>query len=397
MNNYIQILDTTLRDGMQTPGIGVNKRGRGRIAQAIARTGVDVMEIGFAANPLDYEWMPYVAKKVLETPNSIGTRTQIAGLARLVQQDIDCTRHVFEQARVPEARRRIHLYIAASSRLRTNGIRKSESEVCAMIDEHVAYARRCFPEGTVQFSPEDAGRIADEQDPGQYGFLRKSISVAHRAGADVINIPDTTGWCLPHLYGELIERLSKDIPEVRRWSAHVHNDDGQATAKTLYGIGGGATQIEGSVLGLGERAGNCDWMTVAANLYMKPQYYAADVRLDTPRFRKTAHDVAKIAGIPYPRNFPVVGRVAHMSSSGTHVAAICNDVETYHILPAKKFGGRQQVCLGQTSGAAAVRAECQRLEIPIRRPIKEVVYDINLFSAKNRGKITQHQLRKMVQ
>jgi 2-isopropylmalate synthase len=386
----IKILDTTLRDGMQTPYVGVAKEGRKHIAKAIAETEADIIEIGFAANWVDYAWMPSIVQRILSTQKKCQQQSQICGLARLVEDDINKTYEAL--AEVPEGQRRIHLYVGTSEVLRKKGLRKSDVEVFEMIQHHVEYAKQRIGAGTIQFSPEDAAR---ENSPEQYDFLCRCIRVACQAGADVINIPDTTGWCVPEDYGTLIKRIGKDIPDIRELSVHLHNDDGMAVAKTLRGIMSGATQVEGTVLGLGERAGNVDWMIVAANLYMHKNYNAK-TNVVFKQFKKAAHDVARYTDIRFPRNHPVIGRAAHVTSSGTHVNAIIADRQSYNILPSEKVGYKQRIVLGQTSGTKAVAAYLVQEGMPMPENLEGCTDSIKWYCANHKGRIPHAVLSRFV-
>jgi 2-isopropylmalate synthase len=386
----IQILDTTLRDGMQQVRVGVNKEGRKRIAQAIALTNPDVMEIGFAANNLDCQWMPYIADKILRTQGMTPYRSEISGLARLVQGDVDKTREVL--ANVPEEQRRIHLFVGASEILRKNGVRKSAEEILDMIGTYVSYAAgQGF--ATVQFSPEDAARDTSE---AHYAFIKACVRTAYDAGATVINIPDTTGWCPPPVYGDLIARLRADLQDVSVWSTHTHRDGGQAEAVALEGVRNGATQVEGTVLGLGERAGNADWMIVAANLYVQ-SFYGAKTNVHMQRFKRTAKDVARHAGITFPRSHPVVGRNAHATSSGVHVRANLSNPASYHVLSPQTVGYEGRNVLGQTSGTSGVAAWCANRGVEVPSQLEKCTDAIKLHCAENGGHIPDDAVTQVVQ
>ena len=254
----IEFLDTSLRDGEQTPGVHFSIKEKIAIAKQLEKWGISTIEAGFpAASPDSFEAVRQIAANV--------TRTAVSGLARSVKSDIDACYEALKEAVHPQ----IHVFIATSPIHREFKLQKSKEEILVAIAEHVAYARERFD--VVEFSPEDATRT-------ELDFLLEVVQTAVDAGASYINIPDTVGFTTPETYGEIFRHLTSNIKSDRKiiFSPHCHNDLGMAVANTLAAIKNGAGRVEGTINGIGERAGNAALEEVAVALEIRKDYYQVE-------------------------------------------------------------------------------------------------------------------------
>ncbi len=345
-SNRVSVFDTTLRDGAQTPGLGMTLRDRLYIAKALANTGVDVIEIGFAANNIDFPYMREIAKYVGSREYSKNrTVPVVCSLARALPGDVRLAYESIEHA--DPDKRRIHVFIGTSEELMSYSHGKKEKVILKMIDETVPYARHLVGDmGQVEYSSEDALRT-------DINFLAETVQAAVSGGACVINVPDTTGFARPDVFYNTISLLRKMVKGIDNvtLSAHVHNDSSNAVAATLKGIEAGVRQIEGCVLQLGERAGNGDWMAVVNDLRVLKDYYGIDAsHIDSTQFYGLAKLVSSITGYPLPLTHPVVGKAAFSESSGIHVNGVIQNYTTYFIIPPETVGREIDIVLGQTSG-----------------------------------------------
>lgn len=346
----IDIFDTTLRDGAQTPFIGMDFWDRFVIAKALAQTGVDVIETGFAANDVEYEWMKKIAKHIgtrgYSTCNNIPI---ICSLSRPLEKDIKLAYESIEPA--DPDKRMIHIFIGTSEELMTDSHGKNEEEVLKLISSGVSYARKLVgPEGQVEYSSEDATRT-------DLSFLIETIQTAKESGANRINVPDTTGFAIPDLYFERIMEIKKRVKGIDDLilSTHNHHDSGNSVETTLKGILAGVSQMEGTVLQYGERAGNADWPTIVTDLIINNNYYNVDVsHIDTTMFNDLGRLISAITGKPIPLNHPVYGQAAFAESSGIHVKGVIKNYKTYFVIPPELVGRKAEIILGQTSGANTV-------------------------------------------
>ncbi len=346
MENGIKVLDTTLRDGAQTPKTAMDEWGRFAIAKALAYTGVDVIEAGFAANDADYRTIQNVSKYIGSRENSrLDNVPEICSLARLYADDIRLAGKSLEHA--DRDKRRIHVFIGTSPELQEYSHGKREEKIIEMIHDNVSLARELVgTDGHVQYSSEDSLRT-------DYDFLARTIEEAIRCGADFINVPDTTGGARPQQFYDVIKNLGRDVSGIEdaTISAHIHNDLGNAVASTLMGIEAGVRQVEGCAVSLGERAGNADWMTVVMNLLYHNDFYGVDVsHLKTEEFYPLAQLVSEVIGRDIPLNHPIIGEAAFTESSGIHVKGVLNNARTYYIIDPESVGRRPRIELGQTSG-----------------------------------------------
>ena len=348
MTKPIIVTDTTLRDGHQQPGLAFTMDDRLYIASMLKDLGVDVIEAGFPANSLDSKPVYQIAKDV--------RGPKISALARVTRSDIDAAYRSLKPA-VDRGDGMVHLFIGTSEMHRTNSHRKNAEQVRAMVEESVSYAKSLF--GDVQFSPEDATRTEPE-------FLDLIIRTAIGAGATRINIPDTVGYALPIEFHELIKQIAETHEAIRSGnvilSVHCHNDLDNAVTNTLAGIEAGATQFEGTINGLGERAGNTDLATTVKALETRQDYFRNRARsghhdtshINKELFTQASRDVDRIAEMPAYANRPVTGTNAFRDSSGIHAAAVLRNPGTYHIMDAEDVGSKVEIVVGPTSGTNVV-------------------------------------------
>jgi len=346
-NNRVTIFDTTLRDGEQSPGASLTSSEKLEIARQLARLGVDIIEAGFpAASPDDLEAVRQIATE-------IGTEDgpAIAGLARAHPRDIDKVWEAVE----PAAKPRIHTFIATSDLHLDHKLKMSRSDVIDRTRMMVAHAKSYCDD--VEFSCEDACR----SDPA---YLVEVCTAAIEAGATTLNIPDTVGYTSPEEYFELIRRLRAETPgaETVVWSTHCHDDLGMATANTLAAIRAGARQVEVTVNGIGERAGNTSLEEVVMALRTRRQYFGMETGIDTTQIIRASHMVASYTGIPVPPNKAVVGSNAFAHEAGIHQDGILKHQSTYEIMTPETVGlDRSRLVLGKHSGRHAFRVRLEQL------------------------------------
>jgi 2-isopropylmalate synthase len=346
-DNRVLIFDTTLRDGEQSPGASLTSSEKLGIARQLARLGVDIIEAGFpAASPDDLEAVRQIAIE-------IGTEDgpAVAGLARAHPRDID---KVWEAVQ-PAAKPRIHTFIATSDLHLEHKLRMSREEVVDRTRKMVAHAKSYCKD--IEFSCEDAGR----SDPA---FLVEVCSHAIEAGATTLNIPDTVGYTSPEEYFELISRLRAETPggDGVIWSTHCHDDLGMATANTLAGIRAGARQVEVTVNGIGERAGNTSLEEVVMALRTRQQYFGMETGIDTTQIIRASYMVASFTGISVPPNKAIVGSNAFAHEAGIHQDGILKHQGTYEIMTPETVGlDRSRLVLGKHSGRHAFRVRLEQL------------------------------------
>jgi 2-isopropylmalate synthase len=348
VRDTVLIFDTTLRDGEQSPGATLNIDEKLEIARQLARLRVDVIEAGFPiASPGDFEAVRLIANEVGGADNA----PIIAGLARANKADIDRAWEAVRGARRP----RIHTFLATSDIHLKYKLKISREECVARVAEMVAYARSLCED--VEFSPEDAGRSDPE-------FLYQVLEVAIKAGARTLNIPDTVGYTTPQEFGALIAGIRSHVPGIENVviSAHCHNDLGLATANTLAAIQAGARQVEVTVNGIGERAGNTSLEEVVMALYTRPQVYGVRTNIDTTQIARTSRLVSAYTGIPVQPNKAIVGANAFAHEAGIHQDGILKNPLTYEIMRPETIGiTESKLVLGKHSGRHAFQAKLAEL------------------------------------
>lgn len=341
----IDIYDTTLRDGEQSPGVNLNTQEKLEIAKQLERLGVDVIEAGFpAASPGDLEAVKMIASTI--------KNSTVTGLARSVKADIDAAWEALRVAENP----RVHVFIATSPIHMKYKLRKTPEQVVETAVEMIKYAKKYFP--VVQWSAEDAFRSERE-------FLAHIVEQAIQAGARIINIPDTVGYATPKEYGELFKFLKENVPSIDqvKLSAHCHDDLGLAVANTLAAIENGADQVEGTINGIGERAGNVALEEIAVALHIRKDYYEnmkTDIVLK--EIKRTSQLVSKLTGMPIQPNKAIVGRNAFAHESGIHQDGVLKEPTTYEIITPELIGeDSNNLVLGKHSGRHAFQEKAKAM------------------------------------
>jgi 2-isopropylmalate synthase len=334
----VLIFDTTLRDGEQAPGCSMTQPEKLRVARALGELGVDIIEAGFpAASRGDWESVQAVAREV-QGPI-------IAGLARCTRDDIELA----ARALAPAARRRLHVFLATSAIHRQFKLNMAQEEIVRRAVEAVRIARDLCED--VEFSPEDASRT-------ELDFLAQVVEAAIEAGASTINIPDTVGYTVPDEFGELFRYLRQHVRGIDRitLSVHCHDDLGMAVANSLTAVVAGARQIECTINGIGERAGNCSLEEVVMALTTRAAFFNLQTGVHTARLYPTSRLVSSITGVPIPRNKAVVGENAFAHESGIHQHGMLKNRTTYEIMRPEDVGlPRSNLVLGKHSGRHAFR------------------------------------------
>jgi len=340
------IFDTTLRDGEQSPGASMTRDEKVRIAKSLERMKVDVIEAGFPMASLgDFESVHAVASAVEDST--------VCGLARALDKDIDRA----GEALKPAKSARIHTFIATSPIHMKSKLRMNEDQV---VEQAIAAVKRAkgFTDN-VEFSPEDAGR-------SEFDFLCRVIESVINAGANTINIPDTVGYNIPHQFGSLVGRLIENIPNSDKaiFSVHCHNDLGLAVANSLSAVLHGARQVECTINGLGERAGNASLEEVVMTVQTRQDVFDCQTSLDTTQIVPTSRMVSTITGFPVQPNKAIVGANAFAHESGIHQDGVLKARETYEIMRAEDVGwAANKIVLGKHSGRNAFRTRLDELGV----------------------------------
>ncbi len=344
MTRRIHIFDTTLRDGEQSPGFGLNAEQKLEVANQLARLGVDVIEAGFPiASPGDFEGVRQIAEKV-KGPT-------IAGLARANPTDIERCYQAVKNAAKP----RIHTFIATSPIHMQHKLRKKPEEVVQAAREAVAFAKSFGCE--VEFSAEDATR-------SDWSFLTQIFTVAARAGATILNVPDTVGYTTPQEYFSLIRHLIDhvDAPEGVIFSVHCHNDLGMAVANTLAALEAGATQVECTVNGIGERAGNAALEEIVMAMRVRQDRLGFETGINTQEIYRSSRLLQNMTGVSVQPNKAIVGANAFAHESGIHQDGMLKHHTTYEIMRPDDVGvPATALVLGKHSGRHAFRARLEQL------------------------------------
>ena len=381
-NKPIIILDTTLRDGEQTPGVSLNLAEKLEIARRLERLGVDIIEAGFpASSPGDFEAVRAVAQEV---------NCKVAALCRCHNDDVEKGWNALKYAADP----RLHLFIASSDIHLQHKLKMSRNEVLKRTAESVAFAKTFCND--VQFSCEDATRSDPE-------FLYDLLNTAIAAGANTINLPDTVGYITPTEYGALIRSVFEKVPNISNAvvSVHCHNDLGLAVANTIAGLQSGARQIETTINGLGERAGNCPMEDVVMGLTVRAEQYNIAHNIDTTRIYRASQRVAKITGVPVPMNKAIVGANAFAHESGIHQHGVLQNPMTYEIMTPQSIGKTEStMVLGKLSGRHAFADRLQTMGYTLTlqeidtafKEFKELADRKKLISDEDLEAIVSHSL-----
>jgi len=348
------IFDTTLRDGEQSPGATLNIEEKIEIAKQLSRLGVDVCEAGFPiASPGDFEAVRRIAEEVgpLTEGRKSGKPMVIAGLARANKLDID---RAYEAVKVAP-RHRIHTFLATSDIHLKHKLKIDREECVEQVIEAVSYAKSLCDD--VEFSPEDGGRSDPE-------FLTVVLGEAIKAGATTLNIPDTVGYTTPEEFGSLMKYLIENTPGAEKviWSTHCHDDLGLATANTLAGVENGARQVEVTINGIGERAGNTSLEEVVMTIHTRPQNFDVECNIDTTQLMRSSRMVSAYTGIPVQPNKAIVGANAFAHEAGIHQDGMLKHHTTYEIMRPETVGlAESALVLGKHSGRHAFRKHLEKM------------------------------------
>ena len=375
----IKIFDTTLRDGEQSPGCSMTKEDKIRIAKKLDEMGVDIIEAGFAAsNQKDFEAIKEISKVV--------KNSTVVSLARCKKEDIDMAYESIRNAVHPK----IHLFIATSDIHIKYKLKSNKDDVLKKVRECVSYAKRKC--GEIEFSLEDATRSDKD-------FACKVIDAAIESGATTINIPDTVGYITPGEFYHFINYLKQNsrLNEVEI-SVHCHNDLGLATANSLAAIDAGVNQIECTINGIGERAGNTAMEEVVATLKTKKDYFDAYTDINTREIKNISEMVVKATGSIVQNNKAIVGANAFKHESGIHQAGVINNAQTYEIMNKEDYGvDEDSIVIGIHSGKTAIIDKIEKTgKNPIKYNIDEIVKDIKDFFEYNK-ELTDDQFLNIIE
>jgi 2-isopropylmalate synthase len=348
MKERLIIFDTTLRDGEQSPGASMTREEKVRIARQLERMRVDVIEAGFpAASNGDFESVQAVAKTIKDST--------VCALARAIEADVERAGTALKGA----AAARVHTFIATSPIHMQKKLRMSPEQVLEQAVKAVQWARKYTDD--VEFSPEDAGR-------SEVDFLCRVLEAVIKAGAKTVNIPDTVGYNVPDQFGKLIRQLRERIPNSDKvvFSVHCHNDLGLAVANSLSAVLQGARQVECTINGLGERAGNAALEEIVMTVRTRQDIFPCDTRIDTTQIVPASRLVAGITGFPVQPNKAIVGANAFAHESGIHQDGVLKHRETYEIMRAEDVGwGANKLVLGKHSGRNAFKNRLMELGIEL--------------------------------
>ena len=374
----VEIFDTTLRDGEQVPGCKLDKKSKLEIAEQLDALGVDIIEAGFpVSSPGDFESVAAVAKLV--------KHARVCGLTRAVEKDIDVAAEALKHAKRP----RIHTGIGTSDSHITHKFRATRDQIIERAEKAVAYAKRYVED--VEFYAEDAGRTDNE-------FLARVCERVIAAGATVLNIPDTTGYCLPEDYGAKIAYLKANVKGIERatLSCHCHNDLGLATANAISGAKNGARQIECTINGIGERAGNTALEEVVMIMRQHP-----GLNLYTDINTKLLNGISQLVsdrmGMFVQANKAIVGANAFAHSSGIHQDGVIKNRETYEIIDPLEVGVNQSaIVLTARSGRAALAYRAKNLGFEFDKLMLDAMYEQFLIMADSKKEINDQDIEILV-
>lgn len=375
MDQKVIIFDTTLRDGEQVPGCQLNTIEKIEVAQALEALGVDVIEAGFPiSSPGDFKSVVEISKAV--------SNPVICGLTRAVKKDIEVAAEALQYAK----RKRIHTGIGTSPFHIQHKIRTTPEEIIRRAADAVKYARKFTDD--VEFYAEDAGRSENE-------YLARVIEAVINAGATVVNIPDTTGYCLPEEYGKKIKYLVDNVPNIDKAiiSTHCHNDLGMATANTMMGIINGARQVEVTINGIGERAGNTSLEEIAMII---KSHHDLNLRTDinTRLIYSTSRLVSSLMSMPVQANKAIVGRNAFAHSSGIHQDGVLKNRENYEIIDPVDVGIKESsIILTARSGRAALNHRLEMLGFKFGKEELDDIYHKFLLLADKKKEINDEDVR----
>ena len=375
----IKIFDTTLRDGEQSPGCSMNNTEKLEMARQLEILKVDIIEAGFAISSKgDFDSVKAIAEEI--------KNSSVASLARCIKADIDAAWEAIRNAAEP----RIHIFLATSPLHMQYKLKKTPDDVYSQAIEAVKYAKRLT--GNVEFSAEDASR----SDPD---FLCKVLNGAIEAGATTVNIPDTVGYMAPDEFFKLIEYVRNNVPliDMADISVHCHNDLGLAVANSLAAIKAGATQVECTINGIGERAGNAAMEELVMNLYSKKEFYDAFTGIDSTQLYRSSRLLSQLTGVKVQPNKAVVGENAFAHESGIHQHGVLANRATYEIMTPESVGvNENKMVLGKHSGRHALRDRIVDLGYHIKEDELDKIFDRFKALADKKKSINDRDVEALV-
>lgn len=377
--NQVHIFDTTLRDGEQSPGVRLNMDQKLQIGRALVDLGVNIIEAGFPiSSPGDFESVHTLATEL--------KGVTICGLTRAVAKDIECA----AEALKPAERSRIHTGLGVSENHLVNKLKMTEDQALEKGVAAVKLARQYTDD--VEYFMEDSGRAKKE-------YLYRVVEAVINAGATVINVPDTTGYTTPDEYQQLFTDLISNVPNSDKaiFSCHCHNDLGMATANTLGGVVGGARQVEVTVNGIGERAGNTSLEEVVMALHIRHDKFDLETSIDTKKLLAISKMVSELSGMLVQRNKAVVGANAYAHSSGIHQDGVLKERSTYEIIDPSLVGAeKSEIILTARSGRHGLKHRLSELGFSFPAERFEELYTYFLEMADTKSEVGDGDLYELV-
>ncbi len=379
MPNRVFVFDTTLRDGEQSPGVHLTTPEKLEIGRQLVRLGVDIIEAGFPiSSPGDFEACTTLAKEL--------KGVTICGLTRAVQKDIE----VAGDALKPAERPRIHTGLGVSDNHLQYKLKMTREQALETGVKAVKLSRQYTDD--VEYFMEDSGR-ADRD------YVYRVVEAVIEAGATVVNVPDTTGYTYPNEYYHLLKGIIENVPNADKavFSCHCHNDLGMATANTLAGVLGGARQVEVTVNGIGERAGNTSLEEVCTAFVIRNDLFDAETRIDPHLLMESSHLVSKLTGMMVQRNKAVVGANAYAHSSGIHQDGVLKERTTYEIIDPHLVGAeKSEIILTARSGRHGLKHRLAEMGFNFPEERFEAIYNAFLTMADQKDEVTGEDLRELV-
>ena len=380
MARKIKIFDTTLRDGEQSPGCSMNLNEKLKIAQQLERLRVDTIEAGFAiSSPGDFESVKAIAEIIKDC--------SVASLCRAVKRDIDAAYEAVKGAVNPV----IHTFIATSDLHMQYKLQMKPEDVLERIREMVTYSRSLLP--NVEFSAEDASR-------SDRAFLKKAVEIAIACGATVINIPDTVGYATPAEMYDLITYLRKNVDNIDKvdLSVHCHDDLGMAVANSIAAVEAGASQVECTINGIGERAGNSALEEVVMGIHTRGQYLDAYTDIDTTQIYRSSNKLSRIIGVNIPPNKAIVGANAFAHEAGIHQHGVMKNRLTYEIMTPESIGlVKSNMVLGKHSGSHAFKERLNELGYRLNEDEIEAAFEEFKQLCDKKKEVTDYDIEALVE
>lgn len=379
MSNRVLVFDTTLRDGEQSPGVRLSLEQKLEIGRALQSLGVDIVEAGFPiSSPGDFESVHMLATELRDVT--------ICGLTRAREKDIE----VAAEALRPAARKRIHTGLGVSDNHLEHKLRMTREQALEVGVKAVTHARQFTDD--IEYFMEDSGRADLE-------YVYRVVEAVINAGATTINVPDTTGYTYPNEYYHLIRMIIENVPNSDKavFSCHCHNDLGMATANTLAGVMGGARQVEVTVNGIGERAGNTALEEVVMALHIRKDKFECETGIDTTQLLPTSRLVSRLTGMVVQRNKAVVGANAYAHSSGIHQDGVLKERSTYEIIDPHLVGAeKSEIILTARSGRHGLKHRLAELGYNFTDERFETIYNAFVAVADTKTEVGEDDLRELV-